>query len=74
MFADKRKPNDIALELYDKVSIKTNTGTKGKGVPLGTNKPKKPKPCLLKPIKVTPIHKDKLNDIIATNCADIANE
>ncbi len=67
MLADKRKRREIALELLNKVSIKTKTGTKAKGVPPGTNKAKKPHPCLLNPIKTQPNHKDKLNETIATN-------
>lgn len=72
--ADKRKPNDIALELYDIVSIKTKIGTNGKGVPLGTNNEKNTHPCLAKPNIVILNHKLVLNETIPTNWADIANE
>lgn len=74
ILAPRRKPKDIALDEYDNASIRTNTGTRGKGVPLGTNRPKNPHPCKYNPNITLPNHNAKLNDTIATNCADIANE
>ena len=74
MFAPKRNPNDIALDVYDNASINTNTGTNTNGVPLGTNKPKNFHPWIYNPNITLPIHRANENDTIATNCADIANE
>ncbi|KAI5967792.1 hypothetical protein KGF55_000086 (mitochondrion) [Candida pseudojiufengensis] len=65
---------NITRDVYDKASINTNTGTNAKGVPLGTNKAKKPQPCKYNPKITLPNHKANENDTIATNCAEIANE
>lgn len=67
MLAPKRSPNEIALDEYDKASIRTSTGTKGSGVPLGTNSAKNPQPCKYRPKITLPSHNARLKATIATN-------
>ena len=45
----------MGLLKYDIISIITINGNKTIGTPLGTNNFKYPRPCLIKPITVTPI-------------------
>ena len=54
--ANNRTPNENALAIYEINSIKTNIGTKAKGVPAGTKNEKKCNLCLAKPNNVTPIN------------------
>jgi hypothetical protein len=54
--ANNLTPKEKALAIYEINSIKTNKGTKAKGVPAGTKKEKKCNLCLANPKIVTPIN------------------
>ena len=59
-------PNEKALAKYETNSIKTNKGTKAKGVPEGTKYEKNFILCIDNPKIVTPINivKERLNETI----------
>ena len=54
ILAANLNPREILRARYDINSINTNKGNKPKGQPVGTNKEKNSKPCLLKPNIVAP--------------------
>tara|TARA_B100000674_G_C37422774_1_gene725830 strand:+ start:179 stop:523 length:345 start_codon:yes stop_codon:yes gene_type:complete len=56
MLANNLTDRLIGLLKYEIISIITINGNKTIGTPLGTNNFKYPKPCLIKPIIVTPIN------------------
>jgi len=64
ILANNLIPNDKALAKYDTVSIKTNNGTKAKGVPEGTKYEKKCNLWIYNPSIVTPVNIVNDNPIV----------
>lgn len=70
--ANSRTPKENALAIYEINSIRTNKGTKAKGVPPGTKKEKNLILWIYKPKIVTPIKIVRLSPRLTT--ADVAIE
>lgn len=62
MLAANLRPRETFLAKYDINSIKTNSGSNGKGHPAGTNKEKNFNPCSLNPKTVAPNTTVKLSE------------
>jgi hypothetical protein len=74
ILANSLTPKETALAKYETNSIKTNKGTKAKGVPEGIKKEKNLIPCIDKAKIVTPIKIVKLNPKETTPLAVTAKE
>lgn len=74
ILAPKRIPKETALAKQDILSIKTNNGTKGKGVPPGTKKENHLILWIERPKKVTPKKIVTLINIVKMTLVNIEKE